>query len=633
MPNMLRRILLGSPLPTHRAKHERLPKLLALPVFASDNLSSSAYATEEILFALLLAGTIYFSYAVHIAAAITLLLVIVTISYRQTVMAYPTGGGAYIVARENLGSRPATVAAAALLIDYVLTVSVSVAAGIAAIDSAFVVLRPWRVTLCVVAIVAMTLANLRGVRESGWFAAVPSYSFVFAMLIMLAVGAYRIASGMPPVEAVRHAAQEGGHPLTVFLLLKAFASGCAALTGVEAISNGVQAFRPPEGRNAAITMIWMSAFLGTFFLGITYEVQAFRALGSSIVPIHGGETVVSQLARSVFGSSGFYYVMQATTAMILILAANTAFAGFPRLSAILAQDRFLPRQLANVGDRLVYNNGIIALAVLSALLCVIFQGSTHLLIPLYAVGVFLSFTLSQSGMVRRWYSLKTPGWQYSAFVNGLGAVATGIVLVVIAVEKFTHGAWMVVVLIPALVWMFHRIYTHYRQLGAELSLQDYCVPPPLHNKVVVLVPGVNRGVIPALQFAQSISDDVQAVHVEIDPEKTSRVREEWRQWGLGIPLVVLESPYRSLVGPVLDHVRRLDELRPDDHIVVVIPEFVTPKWWEKALHNQSGLLLKFYLLFVPNVVVVNIRYWINGSRSPRGERAKMAKTANAAHRR
>jgi hypothetical protein len=379
-------------------------------------------------------------------------------------------------------------------------------------------------------------------------------------------------------------------------------------------------------------MLWMSALLGIFFVGITYEVYAFRAAGSSIVPFHGGETVVSQLARTIFGSGGFYYAVQATTAMILILAANTSFADFPRLGAILARDRFLPRQLANVGDRLVYNNGIIALALLSSLLILVFRGSTHLLIPLYAVGVFLSFTLSQGGMVKHWYALKTPGWRYGAFVNGLGAVVTAVVLVVIAMEKFTHGAWMVIVLIPLLVWLFYEIRSHYIQLRAALSLKNGPIPPARHNKVVVLAPGINRGVIPALQFARSISDDVQALYVEIEPEETPRIVEEWERWGLRVPLVIRESPYRSLIQPVLRYIQEIDELRRDDHIVVVIPEFVTPRWWEKLLHNQSGLLLKFYLLFVPNVVVVNVRYWVNSVDPVSDEFSETPVAVDAGHR-
>jgi len=613
MPNRLRRILVGSPLPTHRAHHERLNKLMALPIFASDNLSSSAYATEEILFALLLAGTLYFAYAFHVAAAIALLLLIVTISYRQIVLAYPTGGGAYIVARENLGIFPATIAGAALLIDYILTVAVSMAAGIAAVDSAFPALRPWRVELCILGVAVVALANLRGVRESGLLFAIPSYMFIFSMLGMLAVGGYRILTGMGPAEQfAQGVVHEGGHTFTIFLLLRAFASGCAALTGVEAISNGVQAFRPPEGKNAAVTMAWMSAILATMFLGITYEVNAFRAGGAEIVPLHGGETVVSQLARAAVGGGFWYMLVQVATATILILAANTAFAGFPRLCAILAQDGFLPRQLKNVGDRLVYSNGIVLLAVVSAVLITLFRGSTHLLIPLYAVGVFLSFTLSQSGMVRRWYRLRGSGWRRSAFVNGLGAVTTGLVLLIIAVEKFTHGAWMVIVLIPALIWLFYKIHAHYTHLRAVLSLDDAELPAQRHNKVVVLAPGVHRGIIPALQFARSISDDVQALHVELDPEETPHVRKEWERWGLGIPLVILESPYRSLVEPVLTYIGELDKLRPDDHIVVIVPEFVTPSPWQKLLHNHAGLLLKYHLLFQRNVIVSNVRYWIDG---------------------
>lgn len=616
MPSLLRRVLIGAPLPTHRAAHERLSKLMALPIFASDALSSCAYATEEILLALLLVSVAFFAYSLPVAIAIATLLIIVTISYRQTVLAYPTGGGAYIVARENLGTLPATLAAAGLLIGYVLTVAVSVAAGMAAVDSAFPILHPWRVHLCCLAILLLTLGNLRGVRESGLLFALPSYLFIVIMVGMLGIGAYRLGAGLGPREMVAHVAQEGGLQIPVaIILMRAFASGCAALTGVEAISNGVQAFRPPEGRNAAVTMVWMSAILAVLFIGITCEVHAFRAAGSQIVPVHagahGGETVVSQLARTIVGKGQFYYIVQAATALILILAANTSYAGFPRLGAILAHDGFLPRQLAIVGDRLVYNNGILFLSALSVLLIVLFRGDTHALIPLYASGVFLSFTISQAGMVRRWLRLRSPGWHRSAAINGLGTVTTGIVFLVIGAQKFREGAWMVLVMIPALVWIFNKIHTHYTELRAELSLDGQPVPKPRHNKVVLLAPGVHRGVIPALQFAQSISNDVQALYVEIDPEETARVRAAWEQWGDDVPLVVLESPYRSLIEPVLKYIEHMDQLRPDDHIVVIIPEFVTRKLWEKLLHNHAGLILKLALLWRRNVVVANVRYWMD----------------------
>jgi amino acid transporter len=597
---------------------------MALPIFASDALSSCAYATEEILLALLIAGTAYFIYSLPVAAAISVLLVIVTISYRQTVLAYPTGGGAYVVARDNLGTLPATFAGAGLLIGYILTVAVSIAAGMAAIDSAFPVLRPYRVELCILAIVLISVGNLRGVRESGLLFALPSYFFIGSMMILLAVGAYRLSSGLGPAQIVENEAHEGGLALPlVLLLVRAFASGCAALTGVEAISNGVQVFRAPEGKNAATTMVWMSAILMVLFLGITYEVNAFRAAGSNIVPIHsgeqGGETIVSQLARTVLGNGPFYLMVQVATATILILAANTSYAGFPRLGAILAKDWLLPRQLAIVGDRLVYNNGIVLLSVLSIVLIVLFGGDTHSLIPLYASGVFLSFTISQAGMVRHWQALRTSGWRRSAFISGLGSVTTGIVFVVIAVQKFTQGAWMVIVLIPALVWLFYKIRGHYTWLRGQLSMDGYVVPPVRHNKVVILAPNVHRGVIPALQFGMSISDDVQALYVEMDPEATPGIRDQWEQWGMGVPLVVLESPYRSLVEPVLTYINYMDALRPDDHVVVVIPEFVTPRLWAKLLHNHAGLLLKLALLFRRNVVVANVRYWVEDNRPSASE--------------
>jgi amino acid transporter len=614
VPTLLRRIVLGRPLASERAKHERLPKILALPVFASDALSSSAYATEEILLALLLVGTAVFELSLPIATGIAVLLMIVAISYRQTVMAYPTGGGAYIVAKDNLGTVPATVAAASLLIDYVLTVSVSIAAGVAALTStpALASWQPYAVWLGIGFIALIAIANLRGVRESGLLFAFPTYLFVGSALAMIAIGLWRYLSGLPPATMLHQTPEPGGHALTWFLILRAFASGCAALTGIEAISNGVQAFRPPEGKNAATTMTWMAVILSTLFLGITYLAWGWHArYPEQIIPhAHGGETIVSQVARTSVGSGPFYYLVQAATAMILILAANTSFADFPRLSAMLARDRFLPRQLSNVGDKLVHNNGILILAVLAGLLVIIFRGSTHLLIPLYAVGVFLSFTLSQTGMVKHWFTVKGQGWKRNALINGIGGLATAVVLIVIASTKFMHGAWVIVLLIPTIVVGLFKIHHHYQELARQLSLEGQRLPPVPHNTVLVLISSIHRGVLPALQYARSLSQNVRAVYVEIEPETTPRLWAKWEEWGQNIPLVVLPSPYRSLIEPLLQYIDTVEEERSDDVITVVIPEFVTPKLWQKLLHNHSGLLLKFALLFKRNVVVANVRYWV-----------------------
>jgi amino acid transporter len=615
MPTSLRRMLFGQPLATARAHDERLPKILALPIFASDALSSSAYATEEILLALLLAGTAFFHLSFPIAIAIAVLLGLVAFSYRQTVLHYSAGGGAYIVARDNLGDVPATIAGASLLIDYMLTVSVSTAAGVAALTStpALDQWAPHRVWIGVGLIAFIAIANLRGVRESGLFFAIPSYSFILIMLTMIATGLWRYLSGAGPATVLNQTPEVGViQPLTWFLVLRAFSSGCAALTGVEAISNGVQAFRKPEGRNAAATMIWLAVLLATIFLGLSFLASAWHQFSpSQIVPhAHGGETIVSQVAKACVGTGPFYYAVQFATALILVLAANTSFSGFPRLSALLAQDKFLPRQFANVGDKLVYDNGIIILAILASSMIILFGGKAHALIPLYAVGVFLSFTISQTGMVKRWLTRKEPGWRGNALINGTGALVTGIVLIVIAATKFTHGAWMVVVLIPTIVFGFFRIQGHYARLAKRLSLEGYTMPRPRHNTVLILAANINRGVLPALSYAKSISHDVRAVYVEQDPEATARLQAKWEKWGMEIPLVVLESPYRSLTEPVLRYIDQVEAERDDDLITVVIPEFVAPRIWEKLLHNHSGLMLKLALLWKRDVVVTNVRYWV-----------------------
>jgi amino acid transporter len=597
----LKRIVLGSPLATAQARHERLSKTSALAVFSSDALSSVAYATEEILLVLILAGTAALAYSIPIAFAISVLVIIVVSSYRQTIHAYPQGGGAYIVSKDNLGTLPGLVAGAALLIDYVLTVAVSVAAGVAALTSAFPALYEGRIWLGVLCVAAITTANLRGLRESGQLFAVPTYLFIASFAGMLAYGFARWALGwetpLAP-EVVVPATQT----LSVFLVLRAFASGCAALTGVEAVSDGVPAFQPSEAKNARIVLAWLGVILVTLFLGVTFLAHHYH-----VIP-RQQETVVSQLARQIFGGGLLYFEIQAVTMLILILAANTSFADFPRLAYFLARDGFLPRQFASRGDRLVFSNGILILAAAAAALIVLFQGDTHALIPLYAVGVFISFTLSQSSMVRRWLTRREEGWWWRWWVNAVGAATTGLVMLVIAVTKFTHGAWLVVVLIPLLIAMFLAIRRHYDSVAGQLSLEGYPGPPPIEHTVLVLVGDLHRGVIEALQYARTLSPTAKAVYVELDPERTHRLEEKWWKWGLGIPLVVLTSPYRSLRAPLLDYIDHL-LLQSEHHVVtIVIPEFIAARWWQHLLHNQTALLIKGALLFRKRVVVVGVPF-------------------------
>ncbi len=600
---LLKRMLVGPPMPLAQARHERLRKRVALAVFSSDALSSVAYATEEILLIAVLAGTAALHLSVPISIAIAALLAIVAISYQQTIHAYPSGGGSYIVARANLGAVAGLIAAAALLVDYVLTVSVSVAAGVAAVTSAFPDLATHKVALGVGCVAVIALANIRGVRESGRIFAVPTYFFILSFGFMIAEGLFRLATGSLP--RTPPPALPAAEALTWFLILRAFSSGCTAMTGTEAISNGIPAFRTPESRNAAITLGWMAAILGSFFIGLT--VLADR-LG--IVPAEA-ETVVSQIARRLHGTGIFYYMIQAATALILVLAANTSFADFPRLSSLLARDRYIPRQFATLGERLVFSNGIMVLGAMAALLLVMFGGETHALIPLYAVGVFISFTLSQSGMVRHWWKDRVPGWRHKIGINGLGAVATGIVTVVIAVTKFTHGAWIVVLVIPTLVATFLAMRRHYDDVAEQLSLEGLAGPPLLHHTVLIIVGDLHRGVVRAVQYAKTLaapSVAVRAVFVETDPAKTAKLEEKWARWGLGVPLVILNSPYRSLLRPLIEYLDALQALG-DDHIVtVVIPEFLPSKWWQHVLHNQTALLVKGALLFRKNTVVADVPY-------------------------
>ncbi|MDQ2920911.1 MAG: APC family permease [Acidobacteriota bacterium] len=669
MASALKRLLVGEALSTDQAIHERLTKKTALAVFSSDALSSTAYATEEILLVLAAAfafgQTTAFHYVVPISIGIATLLVIVTISYRQTIHAYPTGGGAYIVAKENLGTVPGLVAGASLLVDYVLTVSVSIAAGVAAITSMvqgthYAWLDNHKVALCLVFITFIAIANLRGVRESGALFAAPTYAFIICFMLMIGYGLihYFVVGGAAPLPSPDELKVAEGYkfqPITLFLILGAFSNGCAALTGIEAISNGVPAFQKPEARNASTTLVVMAALLTTMFLGTSVMAYLYG------VHPKASETVISQFARIMFTGpfAWFYYVIQITTALILVLAANTSFADFPRLASLLARDRFLPRQFANRGDKLVFSNGIIILAIFSSILVAAFGGDTSRLIPLYAVGVFLSFTLSQTGMVRHWLKQRAGArtrskaaqtrraalasreleegeaipdlqlaaaetraplfvndevtdvthWKKSIAINGLGAIATFVVLCVFVTTKFIHGAWIVVVLIPLLVVMFRSIHKHYVRVANQLSTDGVQPLREIRNTVIVPISGIHRGVINALQYAQSIAPGgVRAVYVDFDEEATLKLREKWKQWGSGVELIVLASPYRSLTRPLLRYIDRLRRRGGDDFVTVVLPEFIPAKWWQHILHNQSSLLLKGALLFRKCVVVISVPY-------------------------
>ncbi|MBI1750326.1 MAG: APC family permease [Acidobacteria bacterium] len=604
MPFSLKRMFLGSPLRTAELHEQRLSKRAALAVFASDALSSTAYATEEVLLALVAAGAAFFYLSLPVAICIAALLAIVTTSYSQTIHAYPSGGGAYIVAKENLGVTPGLVAAAALLIDYVLTVAVSVAAGIAAVTSAFPNLLQHREFLCLVAIYIILLANLRGVRESAAVFGVPVYAFIVSAFLLIAGGFFRIFFyGVQPAAAPPAVAPAVPEMGTTWLFLRAFAAGCTALTGVEAISNGVQAFKKPVSRNASITLLWMAGILGTMFLGVTILSRSY-----GIVP-REGETVLSQINQAVFGRGAIYYFIQATTMGILILAANTSFADFPRLSSILAKDRFAPRQLANLGDRLVFSNGVILLSLSASVLIIIFRGDVHALIPLYMVGVFVSFTLSQAGMVVHWLRTRAPGYQWRMAVNGVGAVTTTVVLGVVAIIKFKHGAWVVMLAIALLVTVFRKTREHYFKLSVQISLSDFDRPQVARHTVIVPVaPFPSRVVLTAVEYAKSVSKDVLAVTINTDSHDHEEIRKTWKKHIDDVDLVILESPYRSVVKPLLRFIDEVEDLRSDDKLTVLLPEIVPARWWHNLFHNQTSLLLKGALLFRKNIVVTSVPY-------------------------
>jgi amino acid transporter len=623
----IRTWMIGRPLPTADAPHQTIGKAIGLAVFASDALSSTAYATQEILFILAVAGTAAFGYAFPISIAIVTLLVIVALSYEQTVHAYPGGGGAYTVSRDNLGELPAQIAGSALLTDYILTVAVSISSGVAQIVSAFPSLFPHRVLLAVVLVLFIMVVNLRGVKESGSLFAVPTYFFVVTMFITVGVGLFRAATGTlgsvvdpPHLEVLQTVTLVGP-----FLILHAFSSGTAALTGIEAISNGITAFKEPRSRNAGITLIVMAAILASLFLSITFLAGQIHAVPSE------AETVISQLARTIYGGQGgLYLAVIAATAVILIMATNTSFADFPRLSALLAKDGWLPRQLAYRGSRLVYSRGIVFLAMVACILIAIFEASVTLLIPLYAVGVFMSFTLSQSGMAHRWWKsghlqagqvLEEAGsvlhydskWKVKLAINAFGAVCTFIVMLVFAVTKFVDGAWIVLVIIPSLVVVFSAIHRHYKKLANALSLEHYGAPPRLsRHRVILLVSGVHRGTLAALRYARALSDDVTAVHVSIDDDETVKTRRKWDEWGEGVRLVILDSPYRLLLEPLLHYIEDLDTQRqPNDTITVVVPQFIPKKWYHNLLHTQTALLLRMVLIFRTGIVITDVPYQVD----------------------
>ena len=599
----LKRLLLGKPIPSSMAHHERLSRVTGLAVLSSDALSSVAYATDFILTTLVVAGVGAFTHAIPISLVIAALLAVVAFSYRQTIHAYPTGGGAYIVAKQNIGDGAGLTAAASLLVDYTLTVSVSISAGILAVTSAFPRLDAYRVEMCLGALAILMLGNLRGIRESGRVFAVPTYFFVFSIAGLLLAGLYKYATGgVVPVQAVLP--PEAGHStLTTFLLLTAFANGCTAMTGVEAVSNGVPAFRPPEAKNASPTLVAMAAIAICMFVGITVLARAYGVVPTTT------ESGVSQLGRAIFGGGTIYYLIQAATMLILVLAANTAYADFPRLASIVARDRYLPRQFMNQGDRLAFSNGILVLSIFAAILIIAFHGDTQRLLPLYMIGVFISFTLSQAGMVLHWRWTREAGWKTSAVINGFGAVVTGVVLVIVAVTKTLEGAWIVLLLIPIIVATFKATRRHYDHVGAQLTLKGYEPQAPrAHNTVVMPIGGMQRAVVEALRYAETLSDDVRAVYVDIDPRATEQIKRDWETWGGEVHLVVLPSPFRSVMEPLLAYIGAVEKDRPDDYVTVILPEFVPAKWWQHLLHNQSALLIKGALLFRPNLVVTSVPF-------------------------
>jgi len=608
----VRAVVFGKPLANDQEIEERLSKKLALPIFSSDAISSSAYATDEILRVLVLAGVAWMTWSIWVAGAIALMLTIVAFSYRQVCRGYPSGGGAYVVARENLGPNFGLIAAAALMVDYVMTVAVSSASALANLATAFEAIQPYKVELGALVIILVTAANLRGIRESGNIFAIPTYMFVGMALLAIVVGLVNTATGAAHhLAAPPFAETPGVQAFTMLLLLKAFAGGSVALTGVEAIANGVPAFKPPEPKNAANTLIIMAALLGTIFIGLTfvglqYGVQATTAQGP---------TVLGQVGSAVFGDGNFLFVLlQISAAMILFLACNTSFNAFPRLAAILAQDDCMPRQFAFRGDRLAFSWGIVVLAAVAIAMLYAFDASVDALIPLYSVGVFICFTLSQAGMVVHWRKERSSGWAWRSLVNGFGAILTGVVFLVVAYEKFGNGAWMVLIFIPTLIAMMVFIRHQYASSARQLEMKPgSAVPQPhRHNRVIIPIPGVNRAVVQALNVARSITTDIRAVYISDDPVKSDAVRERWAGTVPDVPLVVVESPYRAVIAPLVAYLDVLDRSSSSEQeapiTFVLIPEYVARRWWERILYNQAAKQLRATLLGRAHTVVINIPY-------------------------
>ena len=611
-PSALKRFFIGKPIASSEDAHHRLSKKIALPVFASDAISSTAYATEEILIVFLslaAVGMTAFDNLVPISILVILLLAIVVSSYRQTIYAYPKGGGSYVLSRENLGRSPSLVAGASMLVDYILTVAVSVAAGVAAIVSAFQDLVPYRVELCIGFIIIVTLANLRGIKESGALFAPPTYLYVLSLASLIVVGLYKVYfQDLGPIDHSDAYAQEllsGQKTLTLFFFLKAFSSGAVALTGIEAVADGVPAFEKPEAKNASKTLMWMAVILGTSFFGLSVLAQKIQPIKD-----HEGEikiTALAQMAEQVYGGRNiFFYITQFATFGILILAANTAYADFPRLSSIIARDNYLPRQLMNRGDRLVFSNGIIFLGIAASVLVISFGGIVNALIPLYAVGVFTGFTLSQFGMLVRHRKLKEPGWQMRAFFSGVGALTTFFVAGIVVVVKFTDGAWIPAVVIPTMMVIFLAVNRHYTRVRSFLQIEEGYVAPRRTHTVLVLVGSVNKGVLQAVKYAESLRPDrLLALSVVGSPEEKAKISDDWAKYGMTTELETLTDDFRNLTDTIVTHINRIDDEDSDDIITVVIPEFVTAlrsQW----LHNQSALAIKARLLYRKNTVVTSV---------------------------
>jgi amino acid transporter len=605
----IKKFFLGKSLPTSAHSEERLSNAAALAVLSSDALSSVAYATEEILLVLVAAGNSALGLSLPIAIAIIFLLGIVVLSYRQTIRAYPQGGGSYIVARENLGLYPGLVAGGSLMIDYILTVTVSISAGTAALISAIPVLQSHGVLLCLIFIFLLMLANLRGVKESGQIFMIPTYAFIGSIFLLIAIGLFKYSTGQVITEYPSLPVTEG---LSLFLILRAFSAGCTALTGVEAISDGVLAFKPPEWKNARLTLLYLGVILGLMFVGISYLANTYH-----IVP-EEGQTVVSLLGRVILGTGPFYYFVQIVTLLVLLLAANTSYGDFPRLCYFLARDGFLPRQLSLLGDRLVYSNGIVLLSVCAGILVIIFKGQVNAVIPLYAVGVFTSFTLSQAGMVRHWFNEQTGSWHASALMNALGAITTFVVLMVIIYTKLLLGAWLVVVAIPLLVSLFALIHRHYQYVAQRLSIQGIAprsyIPRPkpefITHPAVVVVGQLNRGTVEALDYARTIADEIVAVHVDMGTTDREKLQKKWRHLESDIPLEIIGSPYRSVIEPIVNFVSQFEEHHPDVFTTIIIPAFVPRNWWDGILHNQTTLFLINALKAKKSRVITTVRFYL-----------------------